>query len=136
MHVELFALCDAATDQAGKLNILGTFDTIHVQGFPAAHPSCAVAGRIRFELSEQGSHEFKLSIIDQDGTSLVQPVNGKFPVKANPGAGTPTVNLVLNFQGLQIKQAGEYRIDLNVDNRVVATLPLYVKLITAGSFGR
>ncbi len=53
MHAETFALCDAATDQGGKLNILGTFDTLYVPSVPAKHASCAIALRVRVEKSEE-----------------------------------------------------------------------------------
>src|SRR2546425_8041034 len=38
MHVQIAALCDAATDYNGKLNLLGTFDTVLTQQMPAVHP--------------------------------------------------------------------------------------------------
>jgi len=42
MDVEIFALCDAATDSGGKLNILGAFDRVSTRQFPAVHPPCAL----------------------------------------------------------------------------------------------
>ena len=39
MEIDVALLADAATiDAAGKINILGAFDRIEVQGFPAQHP--------------------------------------------------------------------------------------------------
>jgi len=34
MRLEVFSLCDAATSEKGKLNILGAFDTIWVSKIP------------------------------------------------------------------------------------------------------
>jgi len=34
MYIEVMSLCDAATEAQGKLNILGTFDTIFSQKLP------------------------------------------------------------------------------------------------------
>ena len=34
MNIEAFLLCDAATDQQGKLNILGAFDNLYAKKIP------------------------------------------------------------------------------------------------------
>ena len=54
MQTEIFTLCDAATLDHGKLNILGSFDTIWARAFPLDHPMCAVACKLRFEMGEDG----------------------------------------------------------------------------------
>ena len=42
MNIEVFSLCDAATvDVAGKLNVLGAFDTIGTGSMPTVYPQCA-----------------------------------------------------------------------------------------------
>ena len=56
MRIEIFALCDAATADFGKLSMLGVFDTIWVTKTPAIHPQCAIALRTRFERIEIGEH--------------------------------------------------------------------------------
>jgi hypothetical protein len=38
MNIQVAVLCDAATDDNGKLNLLGAFDTIYTQQLPATHP--------------------------------------------------------------------------------------------------
>ncbi len=126
MHTEVFVLCDAATDQGGKLNVLGTFDTIYVLGVPVVHPSCAVAVRLRFERSEEGEHDFKVIILDMDGATVGPPIQGKLSVKSTGATATSTANLVLNFQGLQFRRIGEHRVDLVIDKQVAASLPIYV----------
>ena len=70
MDIEAFLLCDAATDQHGKLNILGAFDRIFAGEVPMTHPACSVAARIRFDRIEEGQHEVRLLMIDQDGKTL------------------------------------------------------------------
>ena len=70
MKLELFVLCDAATVSGGKLNILGAFDTIHSNHFPALHPQCALALRMRFSRMEEGLHKIRLTLVDADGRSV------------------------------------------------------------------
>ena len=58
MNIQVAVLCDAATDDNGKLNLLGSFDTIYAPQLPAVHPQCAVALRVTFQPGEgiTGSH--------------------------------------------------------------------------------
>lgn len=132
MNVEILALCDAATDTAGKLNILGAFDTINVGKTPAKHPACAVAVRLRFLQSEVGTFNFRLVLIDADGGNLISPLEGKLTVALNPGFNTASTNIIVNLQGLELKRSGEYRIDFLVGGELKASLPLYVKSIPTG----
>ena len=48
MNIQVAVLCDAATDDNGKLNLLGAFDTIYTQQLPAVHPQCSIALRVTF----------------------------------------------------------------------------------------
>ena len=41
MNIQVAVLCDAATDDNGKLNLLGAFDTIYAPQTPAVHPQDA-----------------------------------------------------------------------------------------------
>jgi len=82
MQLEIFTLCDAATEHAGKLNIIGTFDVLRGLEAPFAHPQCAIAGRLRFEQIEEGNHRVSLTFADEDGNivmvarnSLARPIS-------------------------------------------------------------
>jgi hypothetical protein len=127
MNVEIFALCDAATDQRGKLNILGAFDTIFIKDMPGVHPHCAVALRIRFQRIEQGKHKVTIHFIDQDGNLVIPSLDADIDLKATQNQDSTAVNLVLNLQGLKFKEYGSYEINLAVDGRQEASIPLYVK---------
>jgi hypothetical protein len=52
MNIEVYSLCDAATNDTGKLNLLGSFDTIRAKDMPVVHPQCSVALRVRFNSIE------------------------------------------------------------------------------------
>jgi len=127
MKVELLAMCDAATDSAGKLNILGVYDTIGAPKMPAVHPRCAVVLKIRFERIERGEHRLKLNIIDEDGTpvipSLEAPLNVHFP-NSQPSA---TAQMILDLHNLKFTRFGQFAIDLAVDGRQEASIPLFVR---------
>jgi hypothetical protein len=126
MNVEAFLLCDAATDSNGKLNVLGAFDSFFVREVPAVHPHCAVVLRLRLDSTEAGEHQITLHLIDEDGQHVMQPIEGRLRVRATPSA-TATSNLILNMQGLKLPRFGELAFHLQVDNKPVASLPLYIR---------
>lgn len=127
MTIQLAVLCDAATDYNGKLNILGTFDTIFAQQFPASHPQCSVALRVAFTKMEEGNHTLKINFVDEDGQSIMPSVD--IPVDVIlPGDSTfISRNFVLNIQQLKFETAGLYAIEIAADGRHEASIPLAVK---------
>lgn len=131
MKLEVLTLCDAATDERGKLNVLGAFDTLWLRKIPAVHPQCAVALRLRFTRLEEGEHSIKIVIMDADGKSVMPPMEGKLPVRMPPDANTAAVNLILSLHGLKLANYGEYAIDVAMDGRQEASLPFFVRPIPA-----
>ena len=135
MEIEAFLLCDAATDQQGKLNVLGAFDNIFVKELPAVYPACAVAARIRFEKIEEGNHPVKMLIIDEDGNALGPKLEGNIAVKSNDKVDSVVVNLVLNMQRIKFEKLGRYRIDLAVDGQIKGVLPFSVRSVPSEKRG-
>jgi hypothetical protein len=128
MNIEVFSLCDAATvDVAGKLNVLGAFDTIWSTGMPMVYPQCAVALRIRFQGIERGEHRVFVNFINVDGKPIVPAANGVIKIGFPDDQRSGSANLVLNLQKLKFETYGEYSIDLAVDGRNEASLPLFVR---------
>jgi hypothetical protein len=123
MDIEAFLLCDAATDYGGKLNVLGAFDAIWAEQLPATHPACAVALRIRFSRIEEGQHQFRIYIIDEDGKEVVPKLEGVISVKVPPASDSAVVNLVANLQCLKLPKYGKYTIDLAIDGQQKGSLP-------------
>lgn len=61
MKTEIAAICDAATDQGGKLNMLGVFDYIEAN-LPVVIPRCSIVFRIRYARSEIGKHQLRVTL--------------------------------------------------------------------------
>jgi hypothetical protein len=130
MNVQIAVLCDAATDYGGKLNLLGTFDTIVAQQLPALHAQCSVALRIVFSRVEEGQHKVKMNFVDEDGR-LVMPSITFPPVEVvlPPDTHFASRNLLINMQQLKFEKPGQYAIDIAVDGRQEASIPLQVRQI-------
>ena len=128
MKVEIFTLCDAATvDAAGKLNILGSFDRLNAREVPIVHPHCALAIKLRFERVEEGQKRLRIAFVDQDGAAIMQNLDATTEVRFHGDDPSATVSLALNIQQLRLPRFDEYSIDLAVDGRQEASIPLFVK---------
>jgi Family of unknown function (DUF6941) len=127
MKVEIFTLCDAATtDAAGKLNILGSFDRLNAKEAPVTHAQCALAIKLRFERLEEGPKRIRIAFVDSDGASVMPTVDTTTQVQFQAGDSSATASIVLNIQQLKLPRFGEYSIDLAVDDRHEASVPLLV----------
>jgi len=125
VEIEIFSLCDFANDLGGKLVIVGTFDTITAQEYPAFHPSCSIAARIRFERYESGDHPVQIHLIDQDGRDVLPPLNGAINVVVPAQQSSAVFNFCITIGQLQIQQEGAYRFDLMMDGAHCRSVPLF-----------
>ena len=127
MNIQVAVLCDAAADYNGKLNLMGTFDTIFTPKLPAIHPQCSIALRITFDRIEEGAHKLRLNFVDEDGKlimpSMDAPVDITFPTDST----FVSRNFIINIQQLKFELAGLYSIDVALDGRQLTSIPLAVK---------
>ena len=131
MTTEVFCLCDAATNDSGKLNILGAFDTIWVKDFPVIYPHCALGIRLRFLSAERGEHRLNVRFINEDGKDILPPTGGPFKVDMPETQRSAVTNLILNIQSLKLEKLGEYGLELSIDGQQILSLPLFIKSMPA-----
>jgi len=131
MNVQVAILCDAATQEAGseKLNLLGAFDTIYAPQLPAVHPQCAVALRITFATADEGSHKLALTFINADGRPVMPAMEIPVTVALPEDVHFVTRNFVVNIQQLKFAEVGLYSVDILMDGRSLASIPLQVNLM-------
>jgi hypothetical protein len=129
MDIQVAVLCDAATDNNGKLNILGTFDTIYTAHLPVMHPQCSIAIRMTFNKVEEGSHKVSLNFMDEDGKPVMPPIP---PMAVDVVVPDETIflsrNIIVNIQKLRFEKEGLYSIDIAMDGRQERSIPLLVKI--------
>ncbi|MCL2382500.1 MAG: hypothetical protein FWC64_13090 [Treponema sp.] len=125
MRIELFTLCDSAQENSGKLTIVGTFDTIVSRNFPCVHPRLSVVVRIRFDLWEFSSHLFRIETRNLDGEEVFTPIKGNVEIE---GAGNATAvsHLVFTISNLHLKSRGVINFVLYMDDKELASIPLYL----------
>jgi hypothetical protein len=126
VQLEILTFCDAAAEYGGRLNILGAADTIIANDLPIKYPHCSLVARLRAARIEEGDHLVRLMIIDADGRPLLN-VDGKIAIRFASGA-TAGVNLIINAQNLEFKEAGEYALEVAVDGIQLGSSPLFIRL--------
>ena len=126
MKTEIFTFCDFAQENAGKLTIVGTFDTIIAPSFPCVHPQLSVVIRLRFDIWEFTTHSFRIETRDLDGELDMDAVGGAIAVK-EAGNATAVQHLVFTISNLQFRNAGVINFVLYIDDRELTSVPLYIR---------
>ena len=127
MNIQVAILCDAATEDHGKLNLLGAFDTIYAPQLPAVHPQCAVALRVTFNPGDEGTRKLKLNFVNADGHAIMPPIEIPVAVALPDDVLFATRNFIVNIQQLKFTEAGLYSVDVRLDDKSQASIPLLVK---------
>ena len=126
MKIEVFALCDAATESHGKLNVIGTFDQLVAATLPVIHPACAVALRIRFDVHEAVEHCIRLRMVDPDGQPFMKEMEASVRPRFGEDVSSTAINLILNMQRIKFDAFADYALLLEVNKVEEASLPLRV----------
>ena len=122
-------LCDAATDHKGKLNLLGTFNSVHTRELPANYPQGSIVLRVVFKLVEEGSHKLRINFVDEDGKFVMPSIELPFEVSVPENDSFAYRNFILNIQRLKFEKFGQHAVDIAIDGRQEASIPLEVKQI-------
>ena len=131
MNVALAVICDhALIDQAGKLSVIGIFERIWVERFPAVHPRLHLVLRLKGRRTEVGEHPIGIALKDPDGREILRG-DGQVQI-GEPPAGVTEVEAgaVLAFD-VPLERAGVYSFEVTVDGRIEATLPVTVSSMPA-----
>ena len=126
MHVDFAVVADyALVDQSGKLSVLGIFQHIWVQQFPAMHPRLHLVLRLKGKRTEVGEHAVQIRLLDEQGSeSLGGSGNVTF---AEPPAGITEIEAgaILVFD-VPFPHAGVYHFEIAVDGEQKSAVPVTV----------
>src|SRR6266516_5140920 len=106
MNIQVAVLCDAATDENLKLNLLGAFDTICTPQHPAVHPQCSIALRVTFGHEDEGQHKLRLNFVDADGRSIMPGIDIPVEVVLPGDSHFGTRNFIVNMLPLKFESPG------------------------------
>lgn len=126
MNVALAVACDhALIDQSGKLSVIGIFERIWVERFPAVHPRLHLVLRLKGRRTEIGEHPVQIVLHGPDGIEVLRG-DGTVQI-GEPPAGVTEVEAgaVLAFD-VPLERAGTYTFDILVDGDSAASVPVTV----------
>ena len=126
MNLDFAVVADyALVDQAGKISVLGMFQHIWVQQFPAMHPRLHLVLRLKGRRTEVGEHAVRIRMVDEEGMEILGG-NGTVTF-AEPPAGVTDIEAgaILVFD-VPFPHAGPYRFEITIDGTVQAAVPLTV----------
>lgn len=129
MNFDIFTLCDSAQEYAGRMIIVGTFNTINVTALPTVYPEFAIAAKITLDQAQnkvQSEHivKFYIKKIDSD-LYLLPPFEHK--INTDNTLDFSDLNLVMRFNGIPIKEEGRYIVTMEIDSLKKET-NLFVRL--------
>lgn len=131
MIIALAVVCDhALIDQGGKLSVIGIFERIWVERFPAVHPRLHLVLRLKGRRTEIGDHPIVITLKDEAGREVLR---GEGAVQiGEPPAGITEVEAgaVLAFD-VPLEHPGLYTFDIVVDGKHQAAVPVTVSQMPA-----
>jgi hypothetical protein len=126
VNIQLALVCDhAIIDQHGKLSVLGIFDRIWVERFPAIHPRLHLVLRLKGRRTEIGDHTVLIQLVDEQGQEILRG-EGNVAI-GEPPAGVLDIEAaaVLAFD-VPLERPGVYTFEIAVDGARSASVPLTV----------
>jgi hypothetical protein len=133
VNLQLALICDhAIIDQQGKLSVLGIFDRIWVERFPAIHPRLHLVLRLKGRRTEVGDHTVLIQLVDDTGREILRG-EGNVQI-GEPPAGIVDIEAaaVLAFD-VPLEKAGTYTFEIAVDGARVASVPIMVTQMPASA---
>ena len=126
MQLDFAFICDYA-DQLGKIVAVGVgIEEIRATEVPATHKQLALVARIRTNVTETGTKNMTLDMIDSDGVSVLPPIEMQIEVEHPEGQAEGTLTLVGSINDVSFPHYGAYSIHIGIDGHELARLPLRV----------
>ena len=126
LRIEIFCLCESASDQNGRLSIMGTFETVQALQFPVVLHRAMVVLRIRFWPEEGSRHQVRLTATDPDGRQLIVPLDSGAAFQPRCDDQSFAYNILVHLQELRLEGPGEHTIDFYLNGNLEGRLPFTV----------
>jgi hypothetical protein len=126
MKILIAAVSEHAWVENGCLSLSRAFDSINADSFPYILARISIALRLLIARSEAGEHKLSISLADSDGKKLMHSdlnINLQPPESSVPES---SFSFALNGQNVAFPKPGDYAVDILIDGRVEASIPIYV----------
>src|SRR5260221_12746509 len=124
MHLDFAVVADyAIVDQAGKLSVLGIFQHIWVQQFPAMHPRLHLVLRLKGKRTEIGEHQVQIRLLDEQDAEVLGG-NGTVNFAEPPAGGTDIEAGAILVFDVPFPPPGPYPFEITIDGARKGAVPL------------
>jgi hypothetical protein len=111
------------TSKEDKFSVMGIYDRIGAQSFPARHRQLQLAIRIVGSPADFGQDfNIKVELVDGEGKAMTH-ADGVISVPMDLER-APNMNLVMQFEDVVFPHSGDYQFNVFLDGKVVAEVPL------------
>jgi len=111
-------LCDAATEDHGKINLLGAFDTIQTLQLPAVHRNAPLRCASRSNPGDEGPHKLKLKFRQRRRPQAsCLPLNIPVAVALPDDVHFLTRNFHHQHPTIEVRRGGLYSVDVRLDDK-------------------
>jgi hypothetical protein len=124
MNVSFALLADyTTTSKEDKFSVIGIYDRIGANSFPARHRQLQLAIRINSTRADLGhDRQIMVDLVNSEGKTL-HKAEGVISIPGGMDR-PPTLNLVMVFEDTVFEQPGEYQFNVFIDGRLEAEVPL------------
>lgn len=133
MEVTLALLADAANvSQEGKLNILGTFNSISASQFPSRHPAMQLVLRLEASPAEAKTQKkLEVKLMDEDANAVGGAV-AEFAVPEARSGRRIRMQIIMPINDAVFPKPGDYSFAVLVDGRTEAEVTLSLTKTSEG----
>jgi hypothetical protein len=129
VQVDFAVIADyALIDQHGKLSVLGIFQHVWVERFPALHPRTHLVLRVRGHRAEAGSHAVRIRFVDDQGQELLGGDGTIVMAEPPPGILEVESGAVLVFD-VPLPHPGSYAFEIALAGQVPHRVNLTVSQV-------
>ena len=114
--VKAFLVCDQIIHdvQSGKKSVIGIFQDVRAERFPAVHPTLWIYANLT---NGHGSYQFEIRLLDAKNRIL----GSGAPPKIDIPSPLQTIEFAAKLRNVQLPEPGTYVFELRANDEVVAT---------------
>ena len=110
-----------------KLNVMGVFNQIGAQTFPAQHPEMWVVAKLSASPAEANTtRTITVKLLNEDATEELVNFSREIEVPEGPSGRRVEINHILSIRNVVFREPGTYQFSLLVDSDEKGSLPLYI----------
>jgi|CXWL01.1.fsa_nt_gi hypothetical protein len=130
MRIHYSHLCEKSfLSQNGNLNLIGIFEKITSHQFPVVFPQLSIVTSLEGEV---GKHQLIIKIVNvKNQQEIINPITLNInidPNKDQPQAKPQNIRLIGDINNLNLKEAGEYEVQLFMNNEKKYSIPFSVQV--------